>query len=51
MNDVSASDRVATNGQVISENFKEFEMVCEKSVWAKVRLISSYLIGEIDRVR
>jgi len=47
--DVSSSDHVASNGQVISENFKEFEMFWEKSVGSKVKVKSSHLIGEIDK--
>jgi hypothetical protein len=41
---------VASKGQVISENFQEFEMVWEKSVGAKVKVIFSHLIGEIDKI-
>jgi len=40
---------VASNGQVISENFKEFEMFWEKSVGSKLKVKSSHLIGEIDK--
>jgi hypothetical protein len=43
---------VSSNGQVISGNFKEFEMLSEKSVEAKVKVMSSHLVGEMyKRVR
>ena len=40
---------MASNGQEISENFKEFKMVWEKSVGAKLKVISYHLTGEKDK--